>query len=43
MRTILVTGADGFIGQNLIRAFSAFDFEVKAINKKYGDIITKSI
>ncbi len=36
-----MTGADGFIGQNLIRAFSACDFEVRAIDKKYGDISLK--
>lgn len=41
MRTILVTGADGFIGQNLIRAFSSCDFEVIAIDKKHGDISLK--
>lgn len=38
MTEILVTGAGGFVGQRLVRALAAAEFQVRALTHAYGDI-----
>ena len=38
MKTIIVTGANGFIGNHLVRKLSNSDYHVKAICSSYGDL-----
>jgi len=38
MRSVLVTGADGFIGAHLVRALSSCDAEVHPVQRGFGDI-----
>ena len=41
MTSILITGANGFIGSGLVKALSSLKYRVKAVDANFGDIALK--